>query len=520
MDTTPALRNNWDFATAPSPQSVLGTSLAPIAGAVDSYNQRAFESHLQSVAAQNAQRLEQVKMDAAFRNIAARDKALLAWHDAADAARVQAAGEKGVADARNLSVKFAQDRNLPVLPMQPNETVEAYTARQNAANTVGAASRKTSKVAFYKQQMLGLADVYNKGLALRQTVNKEAGDLVTSSADSWVGQQDPADPRVIAYNTAKKRGVPPAQAIASSGLGPQWQQYAQSQMGLMQEKIMSDKGYDKNLEYIKAQAQQYAARLQQAQKTDPDYADSFVAASQSIVDDNVAATKKLNDAANAARAGGNTDPQTQAQLDAAAKAAQDAAAKADAAHQQLKVSLGASFQGGAPAPVRDTARDVPSLANMPKEALLAQLGATLDQNNQVQSLTPKTIANPSTGMPIATAPPPVENLGLINAIISSPHLAWKNPRPGLPGIQPGQTNAPAAPLPSTGPVTGNPFTLPRFSVADLINSGAITGPTAPAPTAAAPAANTGLVLPSLSSSDDTAAGLLQQNSYLAQQLTQ
>lgn len=495
MEGTQQLRNNWDYATTPSPESVLLTGLQPIGDAVSAYNQRSFEAGQANIAATRAAQLEQLKLTAAFKNVQARDAANQAWHAGHDSELLkQYLGVQQMKnDALGLSdsLKFAQAHGYPVLPQKQGETTADYTARQNASNNSSHESWKKSSVPFIKQQMLGLGQVRDSVNGIKQTVNQQADSAVMGLLPGFVGQQDPNDPGVAAYNKAIKQGAAPLDALRASvsvsqNLAASWNQYAQGQKGLIADKIMDQKGYGKDLDYYTLQAKEYAGNLSQFFKAHPEDApDIATQASQSLVDDQYARAKVDKDARDSARAGGKTDPQTQAKLDQQAAISQAAASKIAQAHQQLKVSLGSSMLGGGPAGGTKPTATFPALN---KEDALLSLGLRLDQNNQLQMdpemgprMNPTWVQN-SDG---ATVPDPNSfNLPLANEIIKSPTLAWKTARPGLPGIQPGQSS-PAAVLrppvvpvaPSNAAAPTNALSMP-LTVNDLYQMGVAQQPSA------------------------------------------
>jgi hypothetical protein len=558
MEATPALRNNWDFATAPSPESVLMAGLQPIQDAVSSYNQRAFEAGQASVqrnfeagqaaaqrnfeaaqakvAADRAEKLMQLHMQLAFQNVSDRDKTLLQWHAAQDAERLkqytQVAQQRSDAAAKLESIKYAQARDLPVIPQGQGVSDADYTDQQNKANTANYATWKKGNVPFIKEQLNGLGQVRNDVNNIKQQVSQQASAAIPALIPNFVALQDPNDPGVVAYTNGIKRGLSPvdamkASATVSRGLAASWNAYAQEQNGNLQTEIMDKKGYRADLQYLELQQQQYGNRISEFIKTHPYATDVITDASQSISDDALAKAKKDRDAADAGRASGNTDPQTQAQLDAQAAKTGDVAAKLLAAHKQLQVTLGQNL-GGQPIDNTPTV----SSAAMTKEEALANLGLHIDANNQLQRSwfshgtviptatdNPNNLANPD--------PRDLYNLAVAQKIIASPTLPWKYPRPGLPGIQPGQ-RSPAALLTPRAAVPVQPASQPTnslampFTINDLYQSGILQQPAAvqaPA-TAAAPVVDTsGLVLPPIPTptADDTAAALEQQGNWMATQ---
>lgn len=352
MEGTQQLRNNWDYATTPSPESVLLTGLQPIGDAVSAYNQRSFEAGQANIAATRAAQLEQLKMQLAT----AHDKTVMAWHAnqaktimdwhaAQDAGRLQQLKAINDYKSKNNAVTLAQKNGFPVLPQQQAESDEAYVTRQNASNETSHAAWEKSTLPFLKQNMSDVAQGRDIVTGIRQSVYKAAADEVVTGIPTWVSAQDQKDPGVLAYNQAIAQGKSPkdalmASALKSPALLAAFKQYSTGQLDVLANNIMSSKGYAENLKYANSLVQDAGGKLAMFAKQHPnEYPDLFTQAHQSIVDDYTALAKRASDAADAARTSGTVDPQTQQQLDTQKTNAQGAADAAVASHKRLSQSL-------------------------------------------------------------------------------------------------------------------------------------------------------------------------------------
>jgi hypothetical protein len=331
-----------------TPWDVAAAATAPFANAVQRAGDRGYETAQMLAKSRLDERLQQLRMDAAYKNVMARETTLMKWHQAHDAAVLQgqAIMEKQRADAENARgeqnrttalQKQAQGLGVSMPKMNPGESQADYNSRVSTALQPAIDKQKEGFKDSVKSDITGLTDNYNKMQGIKQIVTKQAGDMVTGTIPDWIQNQDPA--LVAAYNNAKAKNptLTPQQIVQSiPQLNAAFQPYAQGRMPVAMEQIA--KGYEPDIRALSLDTQNRQSHIQNFLKTNPDAGEIYSTASTEVNNEQAAKAQQDATAADLLRQKG-ADKQTQDAADQKADASKAASEKYNLAHQQAMDSL-------------------------------------------------------------------------------------------------------------------------------------------------------------------------------------
>jgi hypothetical protein len=493
----------------PAQSAQMGAGLvAPVAGALNTYVDRQHEAQVAQTQAGYAERLQQLKLDAVARNVAARDAMLLQRAREADAAREAAAStnEKARSDAAlqqglNSALKAQQERaakygtpepewkgtgpNGAVTPQDMVKHINDWTAANDARLNdpdKGLIATTAKNITSYLHEQDNVTDQIGQYVSKngKQAVAMAVNDP-RNSPDAWMAASQPANSKQVAdYNAAIANGSSVGAALAQSGLGGQYQQYISSVAPKYAAALLKENAAtDPVAKDLLGRATRNAIMLQQVVQDKHgqplDYAqDAQHLALSNYAADKAAPVKDLHDKV-VAGGGQSNDP---AVIAAAAAANNKILDK----QKQLGITIGGSAGGSD----IDTSKPVVAPAINPLDALKTPGGLPapsgdgvfhLDKNNQLQ-FTPHPVES---SIPFVNATPrPIapQDAAWIKQVSQSHlfnNLVAPNDAPapvinGAPAasltIPPPAAATPPAAAPAAAPVTPmQMFTLPPVPAA-------------------------------------------------------
>ena len=245
MEATQQLRTEGLYPPQVSPVDVAMHTGDQINQILATYGQRKYETQAATIAAARQERLQQLRLDAVAKNVAARDAMFLAREAEASHSREQVAltaeharADAVTANAANASLKAEQDKAAKYGTQEPawkgtgpNGSITAQDVVQHSNDWAKAnAAQRDNLINMTAARQVALMheqdDQKDEAAGYTQKYMGQAMGLAAAKYpfDGWSQTLPQNDPKVVAYNSAVGQ-VGSRAAATSSGLLPAYQAY-------------------------------------------------------------------------------------------------------------------------------------------------------------------------------------------------------------------------------------------------------------------------------------------------------